>query len=92
MVTVFLYGVRVDQDVIQVNEDAYIQEIQEDVVHEALKSSRSIGKCERHDIPFKRSVASAEGGFPFIALVDPDKVVSVLQIDLGIDLSLVWTV
>ena len=42
-----------------------------------LESSGSIGKSKRHDTPFKRSVASVEGGFPFIALLDPDKVVSV---------------
>ena len=75
---VFFQGVGVDQDVVQINEDAYIQEIQEDVVHEVLKSSRSIGKSKRHDTPIKRSVASVESGFPFIALVDLDKVVSVL--------------
>ena len=54
-----------------------LQEIREDVVHEALESGVSIGKSERHDTPFKGSVASAEGGFPFITLLDPDKVVSV---------------
>ena len=54
-----------------------LQEIREDVVHEALESDRGIGKSERHDTPFKRSVVSVEGGFPFIALLDLDKVVSV---------------
>ena len=47
-----------------------------DIVHEALKSSGSIGKSERHDTPFKGSVACVESGFPFIALLDLDKVVS----------------
>ena len=55
----------------------HIQEVREDIVHEALKSGGGIGKSERHDTPFKRSIASVEHSFPFIALLDPDQVVNV---------------
>ena len=48
--------IRVDQDVIQINENAYIQEVREDVIHETLKSGGGVGKSERHNTPLKRAI------------------------------------
>ena len=61
-----------------INKGAYIQEVREEVVHEALESGGGIGKSKRHDTPFEKSVVSAEGGLPFVTLLDLDKVISVL--------------
>jgi hypothetical protein len=45
--------VRVDQDVIEVDNDTDIEEVAEDVIHEALKGHRDVGKSEWHYQPFK---------------------------------------
>ena len=45
--------VRVDEDVVKVDDDTDIEEITEDVVHETLKGRRGIGKSKGHHQPFK---------------------------------------
>ena len=80
--------VGVDQDVIEVDEKAYIQEISVYTVHTRLESSRSIRKTERHNTPLKGTIAGTEGSLPFVPFVDPDKVVCMLEIDLCKELGL----
>ena len=63
----FLGVVRVYEDVIEINDYRNVQKIGEYVVHESLKRRRCIRKSKRHDEPFERSIASSEGGFPFVA-------------------------
>ena len=75
--------VGVDQDVIEVDEYTYIQEIGEDIVHETEESSRSIGEAERHNTPLEGSIASTEGGLPFVSFMDPNKMVCMPEIDLS---------
>ena len=36
-------------------------------------------------MPFKQSVPSSKGGFPFVAFSNADKMVGMLEVDLGID-------
>ena len=84
--------VGVDQNVVQIDENAYVQEIREDVVHETLKSGGGIGKSERHNAPLKRAIASAKCGFPFVTFSNPDKVVGMPEIDLCKVTCLLWTV
>ena len=57
-----------------------------------LESSRSIGKAFRNYQPFKRAIARAESGFWFIAFSNSDKMIGVLEVDLGIDSSSTRTV
>ena len=45
----------------------------------------SIGKSERHNEPFKRTVVGAESGFPFITICNMDEVIGVSEIDGGVD-------
>ena len=52
-----------------------------------LESCRSIGKSEGHNEPFKRTVAGAESGFPFITIHNTDKVIGMSEIDGGIDMG-----
>ena len=42
MLIVLFHVVRVDEDVIQVDKDTYIEHAREDVVHEVLKSCQCI--------------------------------------------------
>ena len=45
--------IQVDKYIIQIDHDTDIQKIRENVVHELLKSYRSIGKTKGHYRPFK---------------------------------------
>jgi hypothetical protein len=53
MLFVLGHIIRVNQDVIKVDDDTNIKEVTKDVVHELLKSYRGIGKSEGHHQPFK---------------------------------------
>ena len=75
---VVLLFVQVDEDVIQVDKEAYIKHVGEVVIYEALKGCWCISQTEGHNTPFKGAVAGAEGGFPFITFMDLNMVVGVL--------------
>ena len=57
-----------------------------------MKSGWRIGKSKGHDLPFKRSVSSSERGLPLISRSNPDKVVGMSEVNLGIDSGLPRTV
>ena len=86
------FRVRIDEDVIQVYQHAYIEQVTEDVIHKMLKSSRRICKSKRHDTPFKRAIAGMESGFPFITLMDTDQVVCMTEVNFCIKSCLSWAV
>ena len=83
MVTMEIGIVGVDEDVIQINEDANIKEVAKNVTHESLKGGWRIGESERHYTPFKGAIASSECGFPFVTFVDLDKMVGMSEVDVG---------
>jgi hypothetical protein len=64
--------VGIDQDVINIDNDANIKHIAENVIHEMLKNSWTVGKTERHDLPLKRTVSGLKGGLPFVTFRDSD--------------------
>jgi hypothetical protein len=70
MLFVLGHIVRVDQDVIEVDNDTDVEEVAKDVIHELLKGRRGIGKSKGHYQPFKRAIASAEGSLPFFTFCD----------------------
>jgi len=53
MPVMFGHIIQVDEYIIQIDHNTDIQEIGENVIHELLKSHRSIGETERHYKPFK---------------------------------------
>src|SRR6185369_5136653 len=59
----------------------------EDVVHEALKSRWGVGEAEWHDSPFKRSIARAESGFPFVSFSNMNEVVGMSEVEGCVDSS-----
>ena len=69
---------RVNENVVQIDDDRDIQHISEDVVHEPLEGCWRVRKTEGHNEPFKRAIASAKGSLPFVALSDTNEVISVL--------------
>ena len=82
---VLLGVVGIYQDIIQVHDYRDINHIGEDIIHEPLKTSWGVGEPLGHHQPLERPVSGLECGFPFIAISDTDKVVSVSQVDLCID-------
>jgi len=84
--------VQVNEDVIQVNEDANIKEVAKNVVHELLKGSWRIGESKRHYTPFKGAIVSLECGFPFVTFADSDKMVGMLEVNVGEHSCFTWTV
>ena len=84
--------VGVDEDVVQIDDNTNVQEISEDLIDEALKRCRRIGKSERHYRPFVGSIAGPKGRFPLISGSNPDKVIGVPEIDFAVDSSLAGAV
>ena len=84
--------VRVDEDVIEVDNDTDIEKVAEDVVHETLEGCGGIGKSEGHHQPFKQAIANVEGSLPFFTFCDANKVVSVMKVDFGVGAGFPWGV
>ena len=84
--------VRIDQDVIQIDNDIDVYHIRENVVHESSKSCRSVSKAFRHYQPLERSVSSPESCFPFVSFGNAYEMIRVPEIDFGVDSSFSWCV
>ena len=91
---VFVLGevVGIDQYVVQIDNDIDVYHICEDVIHELLKSCRSISKAFWHYQPLRGSVMSLEGSLPFVSCCDANQVVCVPQVDFGVDSCFSWCV
>ena len=87
-----LWIIGVYQDIIQVYYYRDVNHVGKDVVHEHLETRRGIGEPLGHHQPLERPVPGPEGGLPFIAIGDADKVVGMSQVDLGIDLGLAQSI
>ena len=84
--------VGVDEDIIEINYYANIEHVGEDVVHESLKSGWRIGEPERHDLPFEQSVAGSECSLPLITFSNVDQMISMLEVDFGVNSCSSWTI
>ena len=91
MLLVLCGVIRVDQDV-EVNGDANVNHVMEDVVHKTLESSRGIGEAKWHHHPLKKTIACLKRSFPFITVGDLDQMVSMSEVDFDIDASLAGAV
>src|SRR5882724_560151 len=78
--------VREDEDVIEVDHYKDISHVSEDMVHEGLKCSQSIGKSHWHDQELESTVACLEGCLPLMARCDMNIIVASAEVELGVDL------
>lgn len=69
---VFLQGLRVDKDVVQVGQAPTTQHVTKHIINELLEDPRTIAKSEWHHQGF--IVASYEGCLPLITVSDADKI------------------
>ena len=77
--------IRIDEDIVEIHNDVYIDHVREYFVDELLPSCRSISKAKWHDIPFVRSPAGSERRFPFVAFMNVNQMVCMFEVDLGIN-------
>jgi hypothetical protein len=66
MFLVKLGVVGIDEDIVKIDNNTNIEHVGEDVVHKSLERHGGVGKSERHDLPFKRSIAGSECSLPLI--------------------------
>ena len=85
MFSVVLGVVGVDENVVEVDHHADVEQVREDLVDKTLECRGRVGKSERHYQPLERSVAGPKGGFPLISGRDPDEIVGVPEIDLSVN-------
>jgi len=89
MLMVFGHIVWVDKYIIQIDYDTDIQKIKEDVIHESLKSYRSISKTKEYYRPLKWFIMYLKSSFLFITASNTNQVVSMVKIYLWINPSFV---
>src|SRR6266705_6303331 len=82
---------RIDKNIIWVYYYTHIDHILEDFVHHILERSRSISQPKRHDQILKMTISRTECCLPFVALFDPNKIVTGFEIQLGEDPRIVNT-
>ena len=81
--------VRIDKEVVQVNDKpSFCNHIPEGIRHKLLKGGGRIGHAEEHNGGFIESSVGDEGGFPLVAFLDSDIVISPSYIKLGEDLGI----
>src|SRR3984957_18118431 len=81
----FGWVVRIDEDIIQIDDDVNVGEVVEDVVHEVLKGGWSVGKPRGHHQIFEKAVAGVEGSFPLVAFSNADIIVTGAEVDFSKD-------
>src|SRR5882672_4258986 len=84
--------VRIDKDVIQVDDDNDVNHIHEDVIHKSLKSCWCISKPFRHYQPLKGTILGSEGSLPFVSGCNLNKMICVSEVDFGVDSCFMWCV
>src|SRR5882672_3021836 len=80
-------GVGEDEDIVEVDHYEDVSHVSEDVIHEGLERSGSIGESHGHNQEFKRAISGAKGCFPLMASGDANIVVASAQVELGVDLG-----
>ncbi len=76
----FVKCVRINKNVIDVNNYPTIQHVPEDIVDEGLEYRRTVGKAEGHNRIFIVPIAGEKGCFPFIAPPDADEIIGIAEV------------
>src|SRR5712664_2284659 len=80
-------GIGEDEDIVEVDHYEYVSHVLEDMIHEGLKCSRSIGESHGHNQEFKRAITGAKGCLPLMASGNTHIVVASVQVELGVYLG-----
>src|SRR5882672_3956051 len=80
-------GIGEDEDIIEVDHYKDVSHVSEDVIHEGLERSGSIGESHRHNQEFERAISGAKCCLPLMASGDTSIVVASPQVELGVYLG-----
>ena len=80
MLSVLFWVLRVNEDVVKVDNHECVEEVGEDIIHEMLECCY-ICEPEGHHTPFKGFIAGVEGSLPFIPLSYEDQVICMAEIE-----------
>ncbi|KAG1876014.1 hypothetical protein C8R48DRAFT_591645, partial [Suillus tomentosus] len=92
----FLMGCKVlgiDEVVVQIYDNTYIQHISKHTIDKALECGQSVSETFWHHQPFIGAIMflpfvhGCNSSLPFISFCYPDEVISGLEVDFGIDFS-----
>ena len=84
MLLVGFHVLRVDEDVIKVHDNTDVQHVGKDGVDKSLECCGSISETEGNYQPFIRPIVGVESCFPLVSGRNPDKMVCMLEIYLGV--------
>ena len=82
----------VDENVVEVNDDADINHIGKGVVHETLECCGGVRQPEWHDEPFEGTITCMEGCLQFVSFGNAHKVIGVSEVDFGVDVSIAGSI
>src|SRR5882672_9577164 len=80
-------GVGEDEDIVEVDHYKDVSHVSEDVIHEGLERSGSIGESHGHNQEFERAISGAKCCLPLMASSDANIVVASPQVELSVDLG-----
>ena len=84
MLFVLLQGsIGVNQDIVDISGNKYIQVLSEDGVNKRLEHRRCIRKAEWHNSILVMPVPRTKGCLPFFAIFHPNQVESASDVELG---------
>jgi hypothetical protein len=83
---VFFLYLRIDEDVIEVHNAIFVKDASHCFINIGLERHRRVAKAKQHNHIFIIAISRAECHLPFVALLDPNMVVCISQVQLGKEL------
>src|SRR5882672_221025 len=80
-------GIGEDEDIVEVDHYKDVSHVFEDVIHEGLEHSGSIGESHGHNQEFKGAISGAKGCLPLMSCGNTNIVIASMQFELGVDLG-----
>jgi hypothetical protein len=80
---VFFLHLRIDKDVIEIYNAIFIKDALHCFINICLKRRRRVAKAKQHNHIFVMAVSRVECHLPFVALLDPNIVICISQVQLG---------
>jgi hypothetical protein len=92
MVVMFGRILRVNENIVEVDNYKVVSNIGEDIIHEGLKSGGCVGKSKLNHVVFERTKFAAERCLPFIPFLDTNQMVRIGEVKASVNAGLTETV
>ena len=83
MLFMLLFGLGVDENVVDEHNDKLVQKVHEDLIHEIHEISGGIGQSKRHDVVLIQPISGGKGSFWNVGGLDFQLMISSSKIYLG---------